>query len=1761
MIRTLDFNSFAAGTVIDDEYAGVTISATGGSGEAMIFDSANPTGGDQDLASDTLGGLLIISEDGDSSDPDDNASGGSIVFDFDSEVTIKFITFKDIEETTEPGTQIFFYDAAGNVIASQFVEPTGDNGEATVSLDVPGTARFEVVLQGSGAIDNLVFNDHLDDPVEADGIVSNGDEAAVIDFDYEGDPEGDLVDHNDALLPGEAPQDDIIDAQGGNDTIMSGEGDDEVYAGAGDDAVQGGTGDDVIHGDSEHGNVGGTGTVRESFEWDLGGASDGGDLSGGFTQDTGSVSVSFTETFANDGVTTQYSDDLGYVAGIPTDGAAADATSSLDSITNGVGNCGVYELAFSDSVNNVDFRINDVDGDGVVRVLAYDMDGNPIEVDLTGGSHLTLRDTDGVAGNDTADSNGGYLDDDNPAYSVLVSIPGPVSRIVIEHIQDGNANSGVNITDVYFDAPAVAPVGGNDDLDGQDGDDLILGEGGDDTLTGGEGADTLLGGDGADMIVGGDAGDSVDGGAGGTDNDTLDLRDSGPLRIVGQTDDADGNSTSGTVEFLDADGTVTGTLDFTEIENLLLPANLDPNAVDDTLTVDEDASGSLNVLANDTDPNGDTVTLTGATSPDGDVTFAPDGTVTFTPAPDFSGETTITYTVEDGNGGTDTGTVVVTVNAINDAPEANDDADTTAEDTSIIVDLLANDTDVDGDDLSVTSVSVPADQGTVVNNGDGTATFTPAPDFNGEATISYTIADQEGLTDSAEHSVTVTAVNDGPVAVDDEAVTDEDTPVTIDALANDTDPDGDDLVISDATVPADQGTVEIVGGEILFTPAPDFNGEATISYVAQDTDGNQTPAQITVTVNPINDAPVAVDDVADTTDGSPVVIDLLANDTDVDGDTLEISEVSVPADQGTVALNPDGTVTFTPNADFVGEATITYTVTDNQGGEDEGRAIVTVAISDDVMTGTPGDDTLIGGPGDDTLMGGAGDDLLDGGEGDDSLDGGEGNDTLLGGPGNDTLVGGPGDDLLDGGEGDDLLDGGEGNDTLIGGPGDDTLNGGPGDDSLVGGEGDDLLNGDDGNDTLLGGAGNDTLNGGPGEDLLHGGEGEDRLHGGIGNDTLLGDLGDDTLVGGPGDDSLNGGEGDDSLLGGEGDDTLTGGPGEDLLDGGEGDDVLGGGDGDDTLIGGPGDDTLNGGAGEDLLDGGDGNDVLNGDEGNDTLNGGAGEDVLTGGPDDDELNGGDDNDTIIGGDGDDTLNGDAGEDLLEGNDGDDVLNGGVGNDTLLGMIGSDTAEGGDGDDLINTGGGDVAPDLGYPFAASDDLGFDPDADPENDRDSVDGGAGNDTISTGDDRDTITGGTGEDVIDAGIDDDLVDGGEGDDRIVGGEGNDLIDGGDGNDTIYAGNDPDLGLDVLDITDEDTGGFSPDRNPDNGQDTVNGGAGDDVIFGADDDDVLNGGTGNDLLDGQIDDDTLNGDEGDDTLMGGQGDDLLDGGEGDDLLDGGIGNDTLLGGAGQDTFVNVNAGDVVDGGDGPIDLDTLDLRGSAPEGGSLQVMFTSDDMEDGIVTYLDADGNETGTLVFEDIENIIPCFTPGTRIATPKGEIAVEKLEVGDRVITRDNGIQEIRWIGARDMSGAELERAAHLKPVLIRRGALGNDLPERDMMVSPNHRVLVANDKTALYFEEREVLVAAKHLIGLDGIDIVEVSHTTYIHIMFDQHEVILSDGTWTESFQPGDQSLAGIGSEQRDEILELFPELATQEGVDNYAAARRSLKKHEAKLVLK
>jgi hypothetical protein len=199
--------------------------------------------------------------------------------------------------------------------------------------------------------------------------------------------------------------------------------------------------------------------------------------------------------------------------------------------------------------------------------------------------------------------------------------------------------------------------------------------------------------------------------------------------------------------------------------------------------------------------------------------------------------------------------------------------------------------------------------------------------------------------------------------------------------------------------------------------------------------------------------------------------------------------------------------------------------------------------------------------------------------------------------------------------------------------------------------------------------------------------------------------------------------------------------------------------------------------------------------------------------------------------------------------------------------------------------------------------------------------------------------------------------------------------------------------------------------------------------------------------------------------------------------------------------------------------------------------------------------------LPNVVPCFTPGTVIATPFGEQRVEDLNVGDRVLTRDNGLQEIRWIGSSRLTATDLAGSPDLKPILIRSGALEHGLPEADILVSPWHNVLIQSPSTRAFFDENEVLAAASHLTGIDGVDVVDVDAVTYIHFMFDRHEVVLSNGFWSESLRPDDAVMESMGQAKRQEIFKLFPDLRDAEGRKAYKSARRALTGQECRLLSK
>ena len=182
---------------------------------------------------------------------------------------------------------------------------------------------------------------------------------------------------------------------------------------------------------------------------------------------------------------------------------------------------------------------------------------------------------------------------------------------------------------------------------------------------------------------------------------------------------------------------------------------------------------------------------------------------------------------------------------------------------------------------------------------------------------------------------------------------------------------------------------------------------------------------------------------------------------------------------------------------------------------------------------------------------------------------------------------------------------------------------------------------------------------------------------------------------------------------------------------------------------------------------------------------------------------------------------------------------------------------------------------------------------------------------------------------------------------------------------------------------------------------------------------------------------------------------------------------------------------------------------------------------------GPEIGALV---------CFVAGTLILTPQGYCPVEELRVDDLVSTKDNGNKPLQWIGSRRLGRATLRENSKLQPIHIQAGALGEGIPSSDLFVSPQHRVLVRSNIAQKMFGTNEVLVAAKQLLQLDGINIAkDMDQVEYFHILFDQHEVVFSNGAETESLYTGSEAMKGVGPAAREEIFNLFPELQSKDYV--------------------
>ncbi|EJG0191390.1 tandem-95 repeat protein, partial [Vibrio parahaemolyticus] len=358
--------------------------------------------------------------------------------------------------------------------------------------------------------------------------------------------------------------------------------------------------------------------------------------------------------------------------------------------------------------------------------------------------------------------------------------------------------------------------------------------------------------------------------------------------------------------------------------------------VADKATVVEDTPTIIKVLGNDTfEGDGKVVSLDANNGPaNGTVSINPDGSVTYTPNDNYVGKDTFTYIVTSG-GVSESTTVEVNVTPVNDAPVAKDDIATTQEDTAVTIDVLPNDTDVDGDKLSIESVSVPKEQGTV-EVVDGKLVFTPAENFNGDAEITYTVTDG-GLTDQATVKVTVNAVNDTPVVesnIADQTLAEDFTPYTIDLNTAFSDVDNVDGELTFSVSGNSNIQVAIVNGIATITPTADWNGSETLTFTATDPSGESVSQPVNFTVAPVADI---VADKATVVEDTPTIIKVLGNDTfEGDGKVVSLDANNGPAN-GTVSVNPDGSVTYTPNDNYVGKDTFTYVVT--SGGVSESTAV------------------------------------------------------------------------------------------------------------------------------------------------------------------------------------------------------------------------------------------------------------------------------------------------------------------------------------------------------------------------------------------------------------------------------------------------------------------------------------------------------------------------------------------------------------------------------------------------------------------------------------------------------------------------------------------------------------------------------------------------------------------------------------------------------------------------------------------------------
>lgn len=448
------------------------------------------------------------------------------------------------------------------------------------------------------------------------------------------------------------------------------------------------------------------------------------------------------------------------------------------------------------------------------------------------------------------------------------------------------------------------------------------------------------------------------------------------------------------------------------------------------------------------------------TAQGGRVILSTNGNFSYQSPQGFAGVDWFDYTLVDAAYGTDIARVTFNVEATPGAnlrPLAADDVFHGSEDTPVTGNVIANDSDPNGDPLSVKAQTFLSANGAIVSLfANGTFAYTPRANTSGADSFTYELRDDKGAIATGTVTLHIGAVNDAPRAVADAFSARHGHTITGNVLANDSDPEGSALTATPRTLTTAKGGVLAIlaDGSFTYVPKHQYVGADSFTYTVTDAEGASATATVSLTLT--NSAPTGGQDDAAVPFLKPCTGNLLANDSDADGDAITaVAGVFTTAHGGTITIAANGNFRYTPPEAFHGTDLYTYQVRDALGAVSSAMFITYTAPPAGSVFGGAGVDVLAGTAGDDVIFGLADDDNISGGLGADTLAGGLDKDTLSGGDGNDLLFGQAGKDVLNGGYGNDRLNGGADGDDLFGGAGGDRLAGGSGIDTLTGGLGTD----------------------------------------------------------------------------------------------------------------------------------------------------------------------------------------------------------------------------------------------------------------------------------------------------------------------------------------------------------------------------------------------------------------------------------------------------------------------------------------------------------------------------------------------------------------------------------------------------------------------------------------------------------------------------------------------------------------------------------